>query len=522
MKPIDTDVAVLGSGFSGSLLAAILARHGRRVVLIDRDRHPRFAIGESSTPAASLILRSLADRFGLDWLRPLSSYGTWKASYPDLTCGLKRGFAYFQHEAGRSFSTGADHVNELLVAASAADSAADTQWLRSEVDQFLFERACGEGVVPVEAATVDSVSRDASMWSLTCVSGRETGEVRCRFLVDGTGTGRFLQRQLKLPDESQLLKTQSTACFGHFAGLPEWSEVLSRRAPGAVGDHPFPCDRAALHHLLADGWMWWLRFDHGITSVGMVSGQPESADQCATPRQRLQAAVSAFPDLRDALQQADVVAPSGGPGHTGRLQRLTGQTVGDGWALLPHTAGFVDPLHSTGIAQSLLGVERLAEILLLYSETDDRRRVELDRYAAAVRAEILHIDQLVHGCYEALRQGSFRKFVAWTMCYFCAATTWERQRLAASGTQSCLYLAQDAGFRDVVLTLERHLATESDDVFEQMCEEYLEPWNRVGLFRPEVPNMYARTAVPESAPPAGSGTGRLANSGHSSDTPPSD
>ena len=57
------DVVVLGSGFSGSLLAQILSRVGRSVALLDHRGHPRFAIGESSTPAANLILKQLADRF---------------------------------------------------------------------------------------------------------------------------------------------------------------------------------------------------------------------------------------------------------------------------------------------------------------------------------------------------------------------------------------------------------------------------------------------------------------------------
>jgi FADH2 O2-dependent halogenase len=52
------DVLILGSSFSGSLLAWLLARRGLRVALIDRDRHPRFAIGESSTPVADLLLEA--------------------------------------------------------------------------------------------------------------------------------------------------------------------------------------------------------------------------------------------------------------------------------------------------------------------------------------------------------------------------------------------------------------------------------------------------------------------------------
>ncbi len=121
MSRLNVDVAIAGSGFAGSILAAILQRNGLRVVLIDRARHPRFAIGESSTPTANLILRDLADRYGLNWLKPLSQSGTWKRAYPNLTSGIKRGFSYFRHENDQEFVSTPDHQNELLVAASSSD-----------------------------------------------------------------------------------------------------------------------------------------------------------------------------------------------------------------------------------------------------------------------------------------------------------------------------------------------------------------------------------------------------------------
>ncbi|MFN9035961.1 MAG: NAD(P)-binding protein, partial [Planctomyces sp.] len=71
------DVVIAGSGFSGSLLGWILARHGRSVLIVYRQHHPRFAIGESSTPTADFLLAHLADRFGLRELAPLACWGTW-------------------------------------------------------------------------------------------------------------------------------------------------------------------------------------------------------------------------------------------------------------------------------------------------------------------------------------------------------------------------------------------------------------------------------------------------------------
>ncbi|MCE2784228.1 MAG: FAD-dependent oxidoreductase, partial [Pirellula sp.] len=71
------DIIVVGSGFSGSLLAWILASQGRSVLLIDRSKHPRFAVGESSTPTADFLLAYLAQRWNLPALAPLASWGQW-------------------------------------------------------------------------------------------------------------------------------------------------------------------------------------------------------------------------------------------------------------------------------------------------------------------------------------------------------------------------------------------------------------------------------------------------------------
>src|SRR3954447_21140642 len=146
MTRLDCDLAVIGSGFGGTLLSLIAHRLGLGVALLERGTHPRFAIGESSTPLADFKLAAVADRFGLGWLRPLSKYGPWKATYPHLTCGLKRGFSFFRHEAGQPYAPREDNANALLVAASPDDAHADTHWFRADFDAHLVRRAVDAGV----------------------------------------------------------------------------------------------------------------------------------------------------------------------------------------------------------------------------------------------------------------------------------------------------------------------------------------------------------------------------------------
>jgi tetracycline 7-halogenase / FADH2 O2-dependent halogenase len=522
----DFDFIVIGSGFAGSLIAFILQDQGRRVAIVDRSCHPRFAIGESSTPAASLILSSLADQYNIPWLKPFAKYGTWKTAYPGIMTGRKRGFSYFQHESGKPFQPRSDHSNELLAAASSSDDVSDTQWLRADVDAFFFKKGCESGVAPFENSEITRLHHRQTGWIIEVNEATRPQGVRPRtlsagFLIDASGAGQVLARHLNIQNVSAKLATSSRTIFAHVSGLPEWTTILDQISLKATADHPFQCDHAAQHHILEEGWMWWLRFDSGVTSVGLVMDDRASVSsattsnrltlQCSPDETEFFRIVNRYPSLSAAFSSATVVAPSERLVQTRRLQRLAEQIAGNDWAMLPHTAGFIDPLHSTGIAHSLAGVERLAAILLARKISHDNELLDpmLKLYGSTIREELTLIDQLVAGCYDAISQRSFRKFTAFTMCYFAAATTWERHRLGdesspAQGSGNSLALhcpallcADVAEFREVVFNLRRRLPLETDKSFEKLCQQTLAPFNHVGLFEPPIPNMYGATALPE-------------------------
>ncbi len=90
-------VVVVGSGFAGSLAAMMTHRLGFSTALVERGRHPRFAIGESSTPLANLLLEEIAVEYDLPFLRPLCKWGSWQEENPHIACGLKRGFTFYHH-----------------------------------------------------------------------------------------------------------------------------------------------------------------------------------------------------------------------------------------------------------------------------------------------------------------------------------------------------------------------------------------------------------------------------------------
>src|SRR6266550_220451 len=125
------EVAIVGSGFAGSLLARVLEVLGYDVVLLERGTHPRFAIGESSTPLANLSLERLARRYNLPDCHHLAAHGRWLEQYPEVRRGLKRGFTFYRHHPG-SVPDAERLVRErLLVAANPNAFVSDTHWLRS-------------------------------------------------------------------------------------------------------------------------------------------------------------------------------------------------------------------------------------------------------------------------------------------------------------------------------------------------------------------------------------------------------
>lgn len=478
------DAIVLGSGFGGSLLSMILVQSGSSVVNVDRFAHPRFAVGESSTPLADQMLAQLAVQWDLPEILPLANYGTWKKELPNVTCGLKRGFSYFGHRPEMEFSA----TDQMLVTASSRDSVADTHWLRSDVDTFLYRCARERGVRQFVDARYQLQQRDGK-WIVTLTAASREQTVSAPFVIDATGTSGEVLRYLKIPVQSGTLRTKSMAVYAHFANVPRIDTMLN---PTATANHPYPCDAAAVHHVLDSGWMWQLRFNDETVSAGLVGQWNKSSTATDIWRQTL----SRFSFLERQFSDARCIRPNSGLVRTGYLQRLTTCAAGENWAALPSAAGFIDPLHSTGIAHTVSGICRLSWILSQHRHID--RVAALAEYSRAVIDELQFVDQLVEGCYAA--QPSFRLWCAWCMLYFAAVTSMEQDN---DGIASTFLRTADCKFRAVVadarvqlqLSIDSGRGTDACDRFESWLRQAIEPWNHVGLLDAACRGMYSRTAA---------------------------
>ena len=465
------DIAIVGAGFGGSLMAMVARRLGRSVVLIERGRHPRFAIGESSTPLANLLLQQLAGQHDLPQLLPFRRWCEWQREHPEIGCGLKRGFSFFHHTLGQAYSDDEQRRNQLLVAASPRDEVADTHWFRADFDEYLANEAQRLGVEYFDQTELTSF--DERPDGVTLSGRRNAGLVRFHagFVIDATGPRGWLHRTLGLANRELPLMPATSGLFAHFNNVGAWP---------SAGGAPYPVEDAAVHHVFDGGWVWVLRFNNGITSAG-VAATRQRADELGLAGgevgwQRLLAKLPAL------AEQFAVAEPVGGFVFAPELSFGSGQITGSRWAMLPSAAGFVDPLLSTGFPLTLLGIQRLAK--LLGGEIDPAE------YERRTLAELGQVSRLVGALYASM--DDFELFAVLAQLYFAAVSYSETAHRLAKPELAESFLLCDhpefgpatRGICESVIRLAKR-----EEVLAKV-RKTIEPFNVAGLAAPAQRNWY--------------------------------
>jgi FADH2 O2-dependent halogenase len=245
----------------------------------------------------------------------------------------------------------------------------------------------------------------------------------------------------------------------------------------ATDRDPFDADDAAQHHLLGSGWMWMLRLNHDRTSIGYTAPLACPLDW------------SEYPSIKDLLRESGIIGPKGGLRRSGRLQRWYEPVIDSRRILLPTAATTIDPLHSTGIAHALAGVERIAGIVLESSPADLAERVA--QYRRSVLEETRLLDRLVSTAYATIQD--FPRFTAACMLYFAGAIACE-ERYQRGETPTHLWNADDSEFVALVDWACGALEDRASDPLDRIRDR-LAPWNTAGLMDPASAGRYAYTAT---------------------------
>ncbi|QCX82458.1 ubiquinone biosynthesis hydroxylase family protein (plasmid) [Streptomyces sp. YIM 121038] len=357
------DVAIVGGGIGGSLLGAVLARNGVDVALIEATPHPRFAIGESTIPEASSLMRVLAARYGVPELAYLGSYADLQRIVP--AAGVKRNFSYVLHHDDEP----AQGRETVQAATLPPPFGPDMHYLRQDVDAYLYALAIRYGAVPRSGLLVKEADFASDSVTLQAENG---GWVTARYVVDAGGRNALIPRQLGLQDPEPRFLTRTRSLFTHMTGVLPWDTVGPPRTEHGM---PFPFHQGTLHHVFDGGWMWVIPFDNhrmsasSLCSVGInldIDKYPHDPE--LLPENEFRQIVGRFPSVKAQLAQARAVRPYMA---TPRNQFSAQHIVGDRYCLLPHAAEFVDPLNSTGLAVTASCVNALAHRLIEASRDGD-------------------------------------------------------------------------------------------------------------------------------------------------------
>ena len=241
-----------------------------------------------------------------------------------------------------------------------------------------------------------------------------------------------------------------------------------------------------------------LRFDSGVTSVGIVQPNErwKNIETQIGARQVWDQWIGKHPTIGQLLAGANPVLAS--PDilrWSNRLSRCRQRAVGDGWVQLPTAYGFVDPLHSSGIAHALSGVQRIAEMLVADGSVDRCTSPRWVAYDHQLRAEIQWIDLLVGGCYRSLP--SFEAFCAFAAWYFVSAIQFERVMACdpscwKDGFLSC----GNVDLRTAVLQSYDRINEQSGLANVKSIRHAIADWNDVGLLDPN-----SGQRIPHTSPP---------------------
>jgi 2-polyprenyl-6-methoxyphenol hydroxylase-like FAD-dependent oxidoreductase len=300
-------VLVVGGGPAGSTIAALLAQRGEHVILVEKDRHPRFHIGESLLPLNVPLFEQLGIKDEIEQIGMLKLGVEFVSPHHDKMLSLDFASAWDK----RLFYS--------------------YQVRRSAFDHILLKNAAAKGATIIEGCRVTDIEFRSD--GTVSASGREEdGEVHnwhADFLVDASGRDTLLANRLSLKRRNR--RHNSAAVFGHFTG--------ARRSAGkAEGNITI--------YWFQHGWIWFIPLSDGTTSVGAVCPPDFLKSRTTDVTSFFMNVLAMCPALGERLKNAEL---TGTAIATGNYSYRATRMAGKNYILLGDAFTFIDPVFSTGV-----------------------------------------------------------------------------------------------------------------------------------------------------------------------------
>ncbi len=385
-ETIRADVAIIGGGPAGAAMATYLAREGLNVVVFEREKFPRFRIGESLLPLNLPILRDLgvADEMEERFIKKYAANfadrtGSRTARYP-FARGINKSHAH-AYEVDRA------EFDQLLLNNAARKGA--KVYMEWAVREVLFE---GDRAVGVRAASADGTS------SLT---------VMAPMVVDASGRSAFIGSRLGM--KRDLSFQTRTAFFSHFEDV--------QREPG---DREGDIQVVAFPH----GWFWMIPFKGNVTSVGVVVTDEylkrRHAEIISDRRAKATGehdgsnnAVAGYIEpvndvfLREAIEETDYVAvrmknaKQRWPARSiANFSYVMDRYAGDGFVVLGDAGAFLDPVFSTGVFLSMKSAQVASKVILKCHRRKSYSASHFRSYERRIRAAQKIFFRFIRGWYD--------------------------------------------------------------------------------------------------------------------------
>ena len=322
------DVAIIGGGPAGSTAAALLAQAGRRVILFEREKFPRFHIGESLLPFSMKAFT----RLGLH--EKFSRAGFIKKYGGEIIGACSENGTKFYFKDGYRSQT--DHAYQVT---------------RGDFDKVLLDHARESGAHVHEQTAVDGIDFSHDGIQLGVRSDGSFRSVRARYLVDASGRNSVLGRQFKIKKTYDHL--QKLSIFAHYEGV--W------RRDGIDGT-------LTVLVRAVDRWFWLIPVTAERTSVGMVLDSETFRKSKVTAEDFLEQALAEQPTIAKRMTNARRVTKVY---LEADFSYRSARLYGDRWLLTGDAAGFIDPIFSSGVFLAVFSGEKCADVL---NEVLDRPR----------------------------------------------------------------------------------------------------------------------------------------------------